>query len=73
MILFHLCTVCEVKNADNAIISKYRLTTNSVKFIQQQLHQCRRMTQLLAELLETIAVRHVPQSVAIKLHCSTAR
>jgi len=47
------------------------MTTNSVKFMQQQLH-CQQMTLLLAELLVTTVIHHVQQLLAIKLHCSTA-
>ena len=40
---------------------------------EQQLHQCHLLTLLLAQLLVTAAVRrHVQQSIAVKLHCSTA-
>ena len=47
-------------------LSKYRLTTNAVKFVQQQLHQRQQVTELLAVV--TIAVHHVQQFITI--HCT---
>ena len=72
MTLFQFCTMNEVQNVDNAITLKIFSNANSVKFMQQQLHRCQHVTQLLAQLLVTTAVHHVHQSLAIKLHCSAA-
>ena len=47
-------------------LAKCCLTTNSVKFMQQQLHHCQQTTIFLAELLVTTAVHHVQQLIAIK-------
>ena len=46
--------------------------TNSMKFMQQQLHQCQQLAQLLVEVQLNTAIHHAQQFIAIKLHCSTA-
>jgi len=66
MILFNLCTIFEVQNADNAMTFKilsgdtlrevYAITTSSVS------------AQSLPKLLVTTAVPHDQQFIAIKLN-----
>jgi len=60
MILFHFCTICEVKKADNMITFKILSGDKLMKFMQRQLHQSQQVTQLLV----TAAVHHVQQFIA---------
>jgi len=68
MILFYFCTIGELQNAANTITFKVSSDYKIHEVYTTITYQCQQVTQLLAELLVTIAVCHVQQSIAI-LEC----